>query len=159
MLLIGERRRADGYSADSLLTSVETRNSQGMGLFLARLLSALLCGLVIGLERQYRQRAVGLRTSALVATGSALFVLASTQLPGGNRLAAQVVSGVGFLCADVLLRDGLAARGLNTAGTLWCVAATGALAATGQLSLAVLSVLIIMATHLTLRPVARMIDR
>nr|BBH92169.1 membrane protein [Thermogemmatispora argillosa] len=131
----------------------------GMGLFLARLLSALLCGLVIGLERQYRRRAAGLRTSALVATGSALFVLASTQLPGGNRLAAQVVSGVGFLCAGVILRDGLAVRGLNTAGTLWCVAATGVLAATGQLSLAMLSALMIVATHVTLRPVALMIDR
>jgi putative Mg2+ transporter-C (MgtC) family protein len=131
----------------------------GMGPFLVRLLSALLCGLVIGLERQYRQRAAGLRTSALVATGSALFVLASTQLPGGNRLAAQVVSGVGFLCAGVILRDGLAVRGLNTAGTLWCVAATGVLAATGQFALAALSTLLIVGTHLTLRPVGQMIDR
>ncbi|WP_376797000.1 MgtC/SapB family protein [Thermogemmatispora sp.] len=131
----------------------------GTGSFLLRLLGALVCGVVIGTERQARQRAAGLRTSALVATGSAIFTLAATFLPGGNRLAAQVVSGVGVLCAGVILRTGMTVRGLNTAGTLWCVAATGVLAGLGQLQLAWLCALLVVGTHLVLRPVGHAIDR
>ena len=88
--------------------------------FAFRLAVALLCGVVIGVERQYRQRTAGLRTSALAATGSALFVLVTALTSTDSRVAAQVVSGVGFLCAGVIIRDGLTVRGLNTAGTLWC---------------------------------------
>ena len=81
-----------------------------------RLAVALACGALIGIERQYRQHSAGLRTSALVATGSALFVLVAALTPGDTsplRVAAQVVSGVGFLCAGVIIRDGLNIRGLN----------------------------------------------
>jgi putative Mg2+ transporter-C (MgtC) family protein len=81
-----------------------------------RLAVALASGALIGIERQYRQHSAGLRTSALVATGSALFVLAAALTPGDSsplRVAAQVVSGVGFLCAGVIIRDGLNIRGLN----------------------------------------------
>src|ERR1700758_885423 len=99
-------------------------------LFIVRLLVALALGVVIGAERQVRQRLAGLRTNALVAAGSALFVLVaafSHDAEASARIAAQVVSGIGFLGAGVIMREGLNVRGLNTAATLWCSAAVGVL--------------------------------
>ncbi|MCC5951201.1 MAG: MgtC/SapB family protein [Acidimicrobiia bacterium] len=129
---------------------------------LARVGTGLLCGAVIGLERQWRQRGAGLRTNALVATGATLFVLLSViwdddQSP--TRVAAQVVSGVGFLGAGVILRDGLNVRGINTAATLWCAAAVGTLAGAGEYLIAATGAVIVAAANLFLRPVARKIDR
>ena len=105
-------------------------------LFIVRLLAALALGAIIGAERQLRQRLAGLRTNALVAAGSALFVLVtalSDDPEGTARIAAQVVSGIGFLGAGVIMREGLNVRGLNTAATLWCSAAVGVLSGLGQL--------------------------
>lgn len=79
---------------------------------------AFALGTVIGLERQWRQRAAGLRTNVLVALGSALFVLLGSMIPGESsptRVAAQIVSGIGFLGGGVILREGVNVRGLNTA--------------------------------------------
>jgi putative Mg2+ transporter-C (MgtC) family protein len=82
-------------------------------------------GTAIGLERQYRARMAGLCTNALVAVGATLFVLLSANGFGGGtadptRVAAQIVSGIGFLGAGVIMRDGLNVPGLDTAATLWC---------------------------------------
>ena len=92
--------------------------------YMTHLLAAMLLGALIGAERQWRQRMAGLRTNALVATGAAVFILsamsASPDSPG--RIAAQIVSGIGFLGAGVIMRDGMNVRGLNTAATLWCSA-------------------------------------
>lgn len=88
--------------------------------YMTHLLAAMLLGALIGAERQWRQRMAGLRTNALVATGAAVFILsamsASPDSPG--RIAAQIVSGIGFLGAGVIMRDGMNVRGLNTAATL-----------------------------------------
>ena len=130
--------------------------------FVLRLGTALVCGFLIGLERQYRQRTAGLRTSALVASGSALFVLVATLTPSANapmQVAAQVVSGVGFLCAGVIIRDGLNIRGLNTAGTLWCASGVGVLAGSGYYLPAFLGAVIVPIANLLLRPIARFINR
>ncbi|WP_414167649.1 MgtC/SapB family protein [Streptoverticillium reticulum] len=125
-------------------------------------------GAVIGLERQWRARMAGLRTNALVAAGSALFVLlsqygfvAATSSTGydGSRVAAQIVSGIGFLGAGVIMRDGLSVRGLNTAATLWCSAAVGALAGTGLYVVAGLGTLGVVGANTLLRPLARGLDR
>ncbi|PLM50322.1 magnesium transport protein MgtC, partial [Klebsiella pneumoniae] len=87
--------------------------------YMTHLLAAMLLGALIGAERQWRQRMAGLRTNALVATGAAVFILsamsASPDSPG--RIAAQIVSGIGFLGAGVIMRDGMNVRGLNTAAT------------------------------------------
>lgn len=102
--------------------------------FFVRLLTAMLLGTVIGAERQWRHKIAGLRTNALVAVGASMFVLFSTMVPeeaSPTRMAAQVVSGIGFLGAGVIIRDGLNIRGLNTAATLWCSAAVGVLAGAG----------------------------
>jgi putative Mg2+ transporter-C (MgtC) family protein len=131
--------------------------------FALRLGMALLLGAGIGLERQWRQRAYGLRTNALVAVGAALFVLLSIGFPGTDasptRVAAQVVSGIGFLGAGVILRDGVNIRGINTAATLWCAAAIGSLAAAGMFAVATMGAAAVVVTNLLLRPVARAIER
>lgn len=81
--------------------------------YMTHLLAAMLLGALIGAERQWRQRMAGLRTNALVATGAAVFILsamsASPDSPG--RIAAQIVSGIGFLGAGVIMRDGMNVRG------------------------------------------------
>lgn len=118
---------------------------------------ALALGAVIGLERQWRHRMAGMRTNALVAAGSALFALLSQEIMADGdhqRIAAQVVSGVGFLGAGVIMRDGLSVRGLNTAATLWCAAAVGLLAGFGCLSKAAIGAIAILAANLVLRPIA-----
>jgi putative Mg2+ transporter-C (MgtC) family protein len=88
----------------------------------------LLLGALIGAERQYRQRTAGLRTNALVALGASAFVDLAQKL-GGNieaiRVISYTVSGIGFLGAGVIMKEGMNVRGLNTAATLWCSAAVG----------------------------------
>ena len=92
---------------------------------------ALGLSAVIGFERQWRNRLAGLRTNTLVSLGAATFVIFAALVPGEaspTRVAAQVVSGIGFLGAGLIFREGLSVRGLNTAATLWCSAAIGVLA-------------------------------
>jgi putative Mg2+ transporter-C (MgtC) family protein len=96
---------------------------------------ATLLGAAIGFERQWRQRMAGLRTNTLVAIGAASFVIFESLFPDNvspTRVAAQVVSGIGFLGAGIIFREGLQVSGLNTAATLWCSAAVGLLAGSGK---------------------------
>jgi putative Mg2+ transporter-C (MgtC) family protein len=127
-----------------------------------RLGSAFLLGAVIGAERQWRQRTAGLRTYSLVAIGAALFVLLAP-LTGvreeATRVAAQVVSGVGFLGAGVLMRTGLTVHGLNTASTIWCSAAVGVLAGSGFYAAALLGTVFVLMINIFLRPVADWVGR
>ncbi|SFQ01901.1 MgtC/SapB family protein [Amycolatopsis rubida] len=131
---------------------------------LLRLGAGVGLGTVIGFERQYRARMAGLRTNALVAAGSTLFVLLSAHGFSGasadpTRVAAQIVSGIGFLGAGVILREGLTVRGLNTAATLWCSAAVGALAGAGLYTAAGAGTAVVMAVNIALRPLGRAVDR
>ena len=119
-----------------------------------RLATALVVGMVIGIERQWRHKMAGLRTNVLVSVGTAMFCLIaamSAHEASPTRIAAQVASGIGFLGAGVILRGGLNVRGLNTAATLWCAAAAGALAGSGFLLPAVAASLLILGTNLFLR--------
>lgn len=128
----------------------------------ARLALALACGVLIGVERQWRQRSAGLRTYTLVALGSALFVVIAALTPGEaspTRVAAQVVAGVGFLGAGVIMRNGLNVQGLNTASTIWCSAAVGTLAGSGMFVPAALGTGGVLFVNLALRPVAGAINR
>jgi len=130
--------------------------------FLANLLVALLLGAIIGAERQWHQRIAGLRTNALVAAGAAMFVSIShlmPLLPTSLQVAAQVVSGIGFLGAGVIIREGLSIRGLNTAATLWCSAAVGSLCGLGFVREAVVGATGIVGANIVFRPLARKIDR
>ena len=125
--------------------------------FLLRISVCFLLGVLIGLERQYRRKTAGIRTITLVSLGAFLFVSISNLSPAGDvtRIAAQVVSGIGFLGAGVILRDGTNIRGLNTAATLWCSAAIGALTALGLLLEAIIGVIYILMANLFLRFISR----
>jgi putative Mg2+ transporter-C (MgtC) family protein len=102
-----------------------------------QLLLALGLGAVVGLERRLRGHPAGIHTNALVSLGSAAFVVAGLSLGGDvSRVAAQVVTGSGFICAGVILHRGTDIRGLNTAATLWCASAMGVLSGVNQLLLA-----------------------
>lgn len=125
--------------------------------FLCRISICFVLGLIIGIERQYRRRVAGMRTITLVALGSFLFVSISflTNPVDITRIAAQVVSGIGFLGAGVIIRDGQNIRGLNTAATLWCSAAVGTLTALGFIIEAVIGVLYILASNIILRIISK----
>lgn len=129
--------------------------------FAIRLAAALLLGCVVGLERQYRQRMAGLRTNALVSIGAATFVMLSPLGGTGDptRIAAQVVSGIGFLAGGVIFREGLSVRGLNTAATLWATAAVGTLAGFGFIIQATAAAVAILAANVLLPPIVRRINR
>jgi putative Mg2+ transporter-C (MgtC) family protein len=123
--------------------------------------AALLMGIAIGLERQFRQHPAGLRTNALVCVGAALFVSLSRLLDDTHsptRIASYIVSGIGFLGGGVILRDGLNVKGMNTAATLWCSAAVGTLAGSGFPGHALIGTATILAMHLGLRPAGRWVD-
>jgi putative Mg2+ transporter-C (MgtC) family protein len=133
----------------------------GLGQFVFNVGAALVMGLAIGLERQFRQHPAGLRTNALVSVGAALFVSLS-RLMGDHdsptRIASYIVSGIGFLGGGVILREGMNVRGMNTAATLWCTAAIGTLAGAGFPLHGLVGTLTILALHITLRPLAQRID-
>jgi putative Mg2+ transporter-C (MgtC) family protein len=123
---------------------------------------ATLMGACIGFERQWRQRMAGLRTNTLVAIGAASFVIFESLFPDDGsptRVAAQVVSGIGFLGAGIIFREGLHVTGLNTAATLWCSAAVGLLAGSGYPLQAALATMFVVLVNLTLRPLVRIINR
>jgi putative Mg2+ transporter-C (MgtC) family protein len=129
--------------------------------FLGNTAAALLLGIIIGLERQWRQHPAGLRTNALVALGAALFVSMSRLMDDQNsptRIVSYVVSGLGFLGGGVILREGLTVKGLNTAATLWCSGAVGSLAGGGFYLQAVVGTGAVLFANTGLRPLSRRID-
>lgn len=121
--------------------------------FFIRLLICFILSILIGLERQLRHRMVGLRTNVLVCIGAFLFVYLSfgINVSDQTRIAAQVVSGIGFLGAGVILRDGSKIKGLNTAATLWCVAAIGTLCASGLVIEATIGTIFVLLSNVILR--------
>lgn len=131
--------------------------------FAGRLIIAFTLGALVGAERQWRQRTAGLRTNCLVAVGSAMFVIMGGLVADADgsqgRVAAYVVSGIGFIGGGVILKEGFTIRGLNTAATLWCTAAIGTLAGLGRTSLAFFGTLAVLAANLLLRPLGQIINR
>jgi len=123
---------------------------------------AVVLGAIVGFERQWRHRLAGLRTNTLVSLGAASFVVFEALFPGESsptRVAAQVVSGIGFLGAGVIFRDGVNVRGLNTAATLWCSAAIGVLAGAGYVAHAAIATAFVVFVNLLLRPIVKFINR
>lgn len=125
------------------------------------LFSAFVLGTAIGAERQYRQRVPGLRTNVLVAVGAAAFVDLAARIGGTEgavRVIAYVVSGVGFLGAGTIMKEGANVRGLNTAATLWASAAVGACAGADMVAEAVMVTIFILMGNTLLRPVVNLIN-
>lgn len=123
--------------------------------FTTRLFLALSLGAAIGIERQWRQRMAGLRTNTLVSLGAGIFITMAVKIGGDatGRVASYVVSGIGFLGAGVIMKDGMNVKGLNTAATLWCSAAIGCLSGLGYIPEAVIGTLFVLLAHLLLRPI------
>jgi putative Mg2+ transporter-C (MgtC) family protein len=119
-------------------------------------------GTLIGAERQYRLRTAGLRTNVLVAVGAAAFVdlaMHLTAADGAVRVISYVVSGIGFLGAGVIMKEGTNVRGLNTAATLWASAAVGCCAGADMLAQAAALTLFVLAGNTLLRPLVNAINR
>jgi putative Mg2+ transporter-C (MgtC) family protein len=146
---------------------VATVPSLSWGEVLARLALAAVLGAAIGFERELREREAGLRTHLLVCLGSALFTIVSAYgfheflTSGGTvvrtdptRIAAQIVTGIGFLGAGAIIRQGISVRGLTTAATLWVAAAIGMAAGAGYYSGAVLGTVLTLAALGPLRLLA-----
>lgn len=131
--------------------------------FIFRLTLAFVLGILVGAERQFRQKSAGLRTNTLVAVGAASFILLSLSLTGiegdPSRVAGQIVTGIGFLGAGVIMKSGMSIRGLNTAATIWCSAAVGSLSGAGLWQQAVFLTLIIVFIHISMRSLGNRINR
>jgi len=132
--------------------------------FLIGLVICFLLSFILGLERQIRRRFIGLRTMILVAIGSYMFVSFSFLINGyqmdSSRIAAQVVAGIGFLGAGVIIKDSEKnkVRGLTTAATLWCDAAIGVLCAGGLIKEAVVSSLVVLFANVVLRHINSLVN-
>lgn len=131
--------------------------------FIVYLLICFFLSFFIGIERQYRHRSVGLRTTILVAIGSYLFASFSFLLNDYNidltRIASQIVTGIGFLGAGVILKDGIKIRGLTTAATLWCTASIGVLCASGFILEAISGTTIILFSNVFLRYINKVVNQ
>jgi putative Mg2+ transporter-C (MgtC) family protein len=131
-----------------------TMQSEAMRLLIAAVLSA-----AIGFERELTHKAAGLRTHMLVGLGAALFTIVGQELSGDTRIPAQVVTGVGFLGAGAIFREGANVKGLTTAAGLWGVAAIGLAAGAGLLSLATLATGVALVILFLLQPLDRWLNR
>lgn len=120
---------------------------------------AIALGAVVGLERQWRGHDAGVRTNALVAAGAAIFMMVSRMFSDDGRVAAQVVTGIGFLGAGNIMRAGDHVKGLTTAATLWVVAGAGMVAGAGHPTLALLAAAGLLAVNLLLGPLERRLAR
>jgi len=131
--------------------------------FTLRLLAALTGGLLIGFEREWQNKPAGLRTNALVSTGSALFVMLSINITPENgditRIIAQIVTGIGFLGAGIIFKEGFDVYGLTTAATVWCSAAVGCFAGAGYFIETLIGVATIMGINYLLIPVDRWLQK
>lgn len=133
-------------------------------IFLLRLAVALLVGFLIGLEREWAHKNAGLRTNMLVAVGSAIYVLLSLEMTqdgqgDATRIVGQVVTGVGFLGAGVILHQGFSVHGLTTAATIWCSSAVGCLAAAGYLQEALISTVAVLIINAGLHPLDNFFEK
>ncbi len=131
--------------------------------FAIRILCAIGAGFLIGFERQWHHKAAGLRTNTLVALGASIFVLLSINIsePNGDvtRIISQVVTGIGFLGAGIIFKEGLNVHGLTTAATVWCSAAVGCTAAAGYYAETFIATLAITAVNLLLLPVGKWLSK
>lgn len=119
-------------------------------LVVTKIILATALGYLIGLERELHGKMVGTRTVSLIAIGGTLYVLMSPAILGGDnsRIIAQVVSGIGFLGAGIIFKDGDTVKGLTTAATVWCAAAIGCLCGIGMFVEAVLGTAAIMVVNI-----------
>ena len=119
-------------------------------MIISRIGLATVLGYLLGVERELHGKVVGTRTISLIVIGTALYVLMSPTIIGGDnsRIIAQVVSGIGFLGAGIIFKDGDSVKGLTTAATVWCAAAVGGLCGFGMFAEAILGTIAIVTINL-----------
>lgn len=125
------------------------------------LVVAVVCGTLIGLERQLRKNPAGLHTNALVALGAASYVIAGVLIgenTGPARVAGQVITGVGFICAGLIWHEGGTVRGINSAATVWCSCAVGVFAGLGMILWAGVVTALVVVTNVVLHYIERQIE-
>ena len=129
---------------DTITTFFDNFSHSPEGIAVGKLLLSSFLGALVGIERDIHGRTAGLRTHLLVALGSTLFMLISLEVSGADpsRIAAQIVSGIGFLGAGAIMKEGINVRGLTTASCLWIVAAVGMAVAEGNYFLAIVTTII-----------------
>ena len=136
--------------------------SSNLYIFMFHIAIAFLLSFLDGLERQWRRRSIGLRMAVLVCMGSLMFTHASLSLVSGDvgRIASQIVSGIGFLGAGIIIQDDKKnITGLNTASTIWCSAAIGMLCAQGLIIEATIGTLFVLLCNISLRDIALTISK
>ncbi len=122
---------------------------------------SLLFGAIIGFEREYHSKAAGFRTITLITLGSTLFTILSLNITTGlsdDRIAAQIVTGIGFIGAGVIFKDGLAVSGITTAASIWIAAAVGMAIGFGNYGIASFTMLLTMVTLALFEKVQDLID-
>lgn len=137
-----------------------SRLSAVLAPFLIRCAAAAVCGAMVGLERELRRKPAGLRTNILICVGSCIYMIVGLLLTNSTqtnadpgRIAAQVVTGIGFLGAGCIIQAGMRVTGLTSAATIWVVAAIGLVAGAGFPLLAFVAALMVLVTLALLRPV------
>ena len=136
--------------------------SSDLYVFLVHIAIAFILSFLVGLERQWRRRSIGLRMAVLVCLGSLMFTHASLSLVSGDigRIASQIVSGIGFLGAGIIIQDDKKnITGLNTASTIWCSAAIGMLCAQGLIVEAIVGTIFVLICNISLRDIALTISK
>lgn len=143
------------------LTSLQTVNMPSPGLLLLRLLMVIAIGGLVGAEREYRSKSAGFRTMILICLGSFLFTTFSKEMSGTtpDRIASNIVTGIGFLGAGVIFKSDNRVNGITTAATIWAVAALGMGIAEGAYLLVVASTAIVLGSLFLLSRLEFIIDR
>ncbi|MDE6863848.1 MAG: MgtC/SapB family protein [Eubacterium sp.] len=131
--------------------------------FTVRLIIAIALGLIVGLERQWTRHQAGILTNVIVCVGAyaytAFSYITADSAVDKTRIAAQVVCGIGFLGAGLIIRDGTNIRGLSTAATIWATAAIGILCTVDDIFYSVIVAVAIVFLHLILHPLSSLIDK
>ncbi len=128
---------------------------------LIRMLVSFVVGAVIGFEREYHSKAAGLRTMIMICLGSTLFTLVSLKLDpdSTDRVASNIITGIGFLGAGVIFKDGLTISGITTATTIWISAALGMAIGAGEYFIAMAGSVIVIMVLSALQPITRRIEK
>jgi putative Mg2+ transporter-C (MgtC) family protein len=126
---------------------------------LTKLTVALIIGAIIGAEREYKSKAAGFRTVILITVGSTLFTIVSNAIGADGRVASNIVTGIGFLGAGAIFREGTNVKGITTATTIWISAAIGMAVGLGKFEFAFIALVIVMLVLLSFNWIQKMIDK
>lgn len=126
---------------------------------ITKLIVALIIGAIIGAEREYKSKAAGFRTVILITVGSTLFTIISNAIGADGRVASNIVTGIGFLGAGAIFREGSNVKGITTATTIWISAAIGMAVGLGKFEFAFIALVIVMLVLLSFNWIQKMIDK